>query len=250
MGEQDANQRFAAEATIEPDHIARARAHALELGAAPDQPRRRRAVRRHRRGVAGAQHRRDRHRRRVSRASGCCTARRARRSRRSTTSPSTSRAARQAFADAKVPPARARFITGRAAEVLPRMNEASYDIVLVDADPEGVIEYVEHGLRLVRAGGTVLVPRVLARRRRRRSGAPRSRHHRLPLAHPGDPGLPRGDRRAVDRRRGAASAHDGRGRLTGTDATAPDAKNGRSEGSAVLRDVRVRRGSTTPPSTS
>lgn len=42
------------------------------------------------------------------------------------------------------------------------MNEASYDIVLIDADPDGVIEYVEHGLRLVRAGGTVLVPRVLA----------------------------------------------------------------------------------------
>jgi predicted O-methyltransferase YrrM len=41
------------------------------------------------------------------------------------------------------------------------MNEASYDIVLVDADADGVIEYVEHGLRLVRAGGTVLVPRVL-----------------------------------------------------------------------------------------
>ncbi len=50
----------------------------------------------------------------------------------------------------------------RAADVLPRMNEASYDIVLVDADADGVIEYVEHGLRLVRAGGTVLVPRVLA----------------------------------------------------------------------------------------
>ncbi len=41
------------------------------------------------------------------------------------------------------------------------MNEASYDIVLVDADADGVIEYVEHGLRLVRAGGTVLIPRVL-----------------------------------------------------------------------------------------
>ena len=27
---------------------------------------------------------------------------------------------------------------------------------------EGVIEYVEHGLRLVRAGGTVLIPRVLS----------------------------------------------------------------------------------------
>jgi predicted O-methyltransferase YrrM len=42
------------------------------------------------------------------------------------------------------------------------MNEASYDIVFVDADPENVIEYVEHGLRLVRTGGIVLVPRVLA----------------------------------------------------------------------------------------
>ena len=41
------------------------------------------------------------------------------------------------------------------------MNEASYDLVLVDADRENVIEYVEHGLRLARAGGTVLVPRAL-----------------------------------------------------------------------------------------
>ena len=71
-------------------------------------------------------------------------------------------AARQAFADAKIPSTRARFITGRAIDVLPRMNENSYDIVLVDADPEHVIEYVEHGLRLARTGGLVLVPRVLA----------------------------------------------------------------------------------------
>ncbi|GAA1690432.1 class I SAM-dependent methyltransferase [Microbacterium sediminicola] len=70
-------------------------------------------------------------------------------------------AARSAFTAAKVPSARVRFITGRAADVLPRMNEGAYDIVLVDAEPEGVIEYVEHGLRLVRPGGTVLVPRVL-----------------------------------------------------------------------------------------
>lgn len=69
-------------------------------------------------------------------------------------------AARKSFADAKIAPTKARFITGRAAEVLPRMNEAAYDIVLVDADPERVIEYVEHGLRLVRTGGLVLVPRV------------------------------------------------------------------------------------------
>ena len=38
MAEQNANQRFVDEATVEPDHIARARAHALELGAAPLSP--------------------------------------------------------------------------------------------------------------------------------------------------------------------------------------------------------------------
>lgn len=70
-------------------------------------------------------------------------------------------AARAAFAEAKIPPARARLITGRAAEVLPRMNESAYDIVLVDADPARVLEDVEHALRLVRVGGTVLVPRAL-----------------------------------------------------------------------------------------
>lgn len=70
-------------------------------------------------------------------------------------------AAREAFQAAKVPTARVRFITGRAADVLPRMNESAYDIVLVDADAENVLEYVERGLRLVRPGGTVLVPRVL-----------------------------------------------------------------------------------------
>ena len=45
------------------------------------------------------------------------------------------------------------------------MNESSYDIVLVDADPHSVIEYVEHGLRLARAGGTVLVAHALWRDR-------------------------------------------------------------------------------------
>ncbi len=70
-------------------------------------------------------------------------------------------AARKTFVDAGIPLARVRHITGRALEVLPRMNENSYDIVLVDADPGRVIDYVEHGLRLVRAGGTVLVTHAL-----------------------------------------------------------------------------------------
>jgi predicted O-methyltransferase YrrM len=73
--------------------------------------------------------------------------------------------ARRGFTEAGIPANRARLIAGRALEVLPRMNEASYDIVLVDGDPHSVIEYVEHGLRLVRVGGTVLVPHALWRGR-------------------------------------------------------------------------------------
>ncbi len=73
--------------------------------------------------------------------------------------------ARRAIVDAGIPANHLRLITGRALEVLPRMNEASYDIVLVDADPQSAIEYVEHGLRLVRAGGSVLVAHALWRDR-------------------------------------------------------------------------------------
>jgi predicted O-methyltransferase YrrM len=73
--------------------------------------------------------------------------------------------ARRTFIDAGIPSNRVRQITGRALDVLPRMNENSYDIVLVDADPGKVIEYVEHGLRLVRAGGTVIITHALWRGR-------------------------------------------------------------------------------------
>lgn len=160
MGDHAVN-RFVEEVTVEPDSIARAREAALELGAQPISA----AV-----GVQCATIAA------VGRAlniveigtgggvSGLWLLRGAPQATLTTidVEPEHLAAARQAFSQAKVPPARARFITGRAAEVLPRMNEASYDIVLVDAEPEGVIEYVEHGLRLVRPGGTVLVPRVLA----------------------------------------------------------------------------------------
>lgn len=71
--------------------------------------------------------------------------------------------ARTAFTDAGYPVARVRLITGRALEVLPRMNEASYDIVLVDADPAGVLDYIAHAIRLVRVGGLVVVPHALWR---------------------------------------------------------------------------------------
>jgi predicted O-methyltransferase YrrM len=73
--------------------------------------------------------------------------------------------ARRAFVEAGIPANRLRLIAGRASEVLPRMNEASYDLVVIDADPGSVIEYVEHGLRLVRTGGIVVVAHALWRGR-------------------------------------------------------------------------------------
>ncbi|RUQ99248.1 O-methyltransferase [Labedella endophytica] len=74
-------------------------------------------------------------------------------------------AAREHFHDAGIPSNRFRLIAGRALDVLPRMNENSYDLVLVDADSASVIEYVEHALRLARTGGTVVVTHALSRGR-------------------------------------------------------------------------------------
>ncbi|MDQ1083812.1 MULTISPECIES: O-methyltransferase [Microbacterium] len=161
MSGQEANERFVQESTVEPEHIARARAHALELGAGPISA----AVGAQAAVIAAAS--RALNIVEVGTGGGVSGLWLLHGSPRATLTtidkePEHLGAARSAFIDARIPAARARFITGRASEVLPRMNEASYDIVFIDADPEGVIEYVEHGLRLVRAGGTVLIPRILA----------------------------------------------------------------------------------------
>jgi predicted O-methyltransferase YrrM len=71
--------------------------------------------------------------------------------------------AKAALIEAGSTPNRVRLITGAASQVLPRMNDDSYDLVFVDADPESVIEYVEHGIRLARAGGVILVAHALWR---------------------------------------------------------------------------------------
>jgi predicted O-methyltransferase YrrM len=73
--------------------------------------------------------------------------------------------ARTSFAAAGVPANRIRLITGRASEVLPRMNDGAYDLVFVDADESAVLDYVEHALRIVRRGGLVLVAHALWRGR-------------------------------------------------------------------------------------
>jgi predicted O-methyltransferase YrrM len=71
--------------------------------------------------------------------------------------------AKALFADSGMPHQQLRLITGYSSEVLPRMNENSYDIVVVDSDPAHLLENVEHSLRLVRIGGLVLVPHALWR---------------------------------------------------------------------------------------
>jgi predicted O-methyltransferase YrrM len=71
--------------------------------------------------------------------------------------------ARQSFLDAGVPAARIRLIAGRARDVLPRMNDGAYDLVLVDADQGSVLDYVEHALRIARPGGIVAVAHALWR---------------------------------------------------------------------------------------
>jgi predicted O-methyltransferase YrrM len=65
------------------------------------------------------------------------------------------------FAEAGYAANRIRLITGKAGDVLPRMNENTYDVAVVDGDPNQLLFNVEHALRLVRVGGIVLIPHAL-----------------------------------------------------------------------------------------
>ncbi|MGN7246367.1 O-methyltransferase [Janibacter anophelis] len=69
--------------------------------------------------------------------------------------------AKRSFAAAGVAAQRTRVITGRALDVLPRMNDASYDLVHIDADKEGYPAYVEHAIRLLRPGGVLAMDNML-----------------------------------------------------------------------------------------
>jgi predicted O-methyltransferase YrrM len=71
------------------------------------------------------------------------------------------RLARQAFSEVGVRPARIRGITGRAGDVVSRLTEGGYDLVLIDADPLGVGDYLDRAVRLLRPGGVVVVAGAL-----------------------------------------------------------------------------------------
>jgi predicted O-methyltransferase YrrM len=71
------------------------------------------------------------------------------------------RAAKEAFGDAGIAATRYRLINGSAAEVLPRLRDAAYDLVFVDADKLAYAAYYEQALRLLRPGGVVAFDNAL-----------------------------------------------------------------------------------------
>jgi predicted O-methyltransferase YrrM len=56
---------------------------------------------------------------------------------------------------------RTRVIPGRALEVLPRLTDAAYDLVFLDADKIEYEAYLEQTLRLLRPGGLLAVDNAL-----------------------------------------------------------------------------------------
>jgi len=67
------------------------------------------------------------------------------------------RAAKQSFNTAGISPGRTRLINGRAAEVLPRLSDAGYDLVFIDGAVTDQPRFVAEGLRLLRDGGVLVV---------------------------------------------------------------------------------------------
>ena len=70
--------------------------------------------------------------------------------------------ARQAFRAAGFAGNRARFIPGRALDVLPRLADGGYDLVFCDGDRLECLDYLAESLRLLRPGGLVCFEGVFA----------------------------------------------------------------------------------------
>ncbi|NHC45729.1 O-methyltransferase [Motilibacter aurantiacus] len=75
--------------------------------------------------------------------------------------PEHQRAAREAFSAAGFAANRARVISGRALEVLPRLADGGYDLVFCDGDKTEYAAYLSEALRLLRPGGAVAFDNAL-----------------------------------------------------------------------------------------
>ncbi|WP_436777312.1 O-methyltransferase [Yinghuangia sp. YIM S09857] len=79
--------------------------------------------------------------------------------------PDNQRIAKETYAEAGFSGGRARFIPGRALEVLPRLADHGYDLVFCDGDKTEYPDYLAEALRLLRPGGVVCFDNALWRDR-------------------------------------------------------------------------------------
>lgn len=70
-------------------------------------------------------------------------------------------AARRSFLEAGIPSQRFRLINGAALNVLPRLSDGGYDLVLIDGDVLEYPAYVEQAFRLLRHGGILAIDDAL-----------------------------------------------------------------------------------------
>ncbi|WP_245548338.1 O-methyltransferase [Gordonia araii] len=66
-------------------------------------------------------------------------------------------AAREAFTAADIPVGRTRLINGSPTEVLPRLADASYELVFLDGEVLDHPRYVTEAIRILRPGGVVVL---------------------------------------------------------------------------------------------
>jgi predicted O-methyltransferase YrrM len=71
------------------------------------------------------------------------------------------RAAKDVLAEAGIRPSRVRAIAGRPADVLPRLADGGYDMVVASGDVHGYPGVVDEALRLLRPGGVLAVDGAL-----------------------------------------------------------------------------------------
>jgi predicted O-methyltransferase YrrM len=71
------------------------------------------------------------------------------------------RVAKQTFVSAGFATSRFRLISGQALDVLPRLSDAAYDLVFIDAAKSEYADYLNEAVRLLRPGGIVAIDNAL-----------------------------------------------------------------------------------------
>lgn len=70
------------------------------------------------------------------------------------------RIAREILAGVDVPTPRVRLISGRPSEILPRLEDAAYDLVLLNVEPAALNPMLDQSIRLLRSGGIFAVSNI------------------------------------------------------------------------------------------